>query len=126
MHNLILTLALAATLAGCAGRAPSPVAIVQGHDQAADCAMLQHETAANVETLERLRKEKANKLTQNALALGAGIVVWPVLLAMDWQGAASKDLAALEQRQQHLVNLTTERCALRMAPSAKVTAIARH
>src|SRR5687767_10200870 len=115
MRNLILATALTATLTGCAGRSPAPVSIVQGHDQAADCASLQRETIANVETLERLQQERGNKAIQNGAALGFGLFIWPALLAMDWQGAASKEHAALEQRQRYLGGLAAERCAITAA-----------
>jgi hypothetical protein len=39
------------------------------------------------------------------------LVLWPVWFGMDFKGAASKDVAALQARQQYLTTLATERCA---------------
>jgi hypothetical protein len=40
--------------------------------------------------------EKGIKVAQNAAAGVAGLVVWPLLFAMDFKGAADADIAALQ------------------------------
>jgi hypothetical protein len=40
-----------------------------------------------------------------------GLVVWPVLFAMDAKGAAGTDAVALQARQEYPVNLAGQRCA---------------
>ena len=40
----------------------------------------------------------------------AGLVIWPLWFAMDFQGAASAEIAALQTRQQYLATLATQRC----------------
>jgi hypothetical protein len=39
------------------------------------------------------------------------LVVWPLLFAMDFQDSASKEVAALQSRQQYLATLAEQRCA---------------
>jgi hypothetical protein len=41
----------------------------------------------------------------------AGLVVWPLLFAMDFQDSASKEVAALQSRQQYLAILAQQKCA---------------
>ena len=50
------------------------------------------------------------KVAQNVAAGVAGLVVWPLWFAMDFKGAADKDVVALEARQQYLTSLAVERC----------------
>ena len=58
------------------------------------------------------------KVAQNVAAGVAGLVVWPLFFAMDFKSYASKEVAALEARQQYLTTLATEKCA----PPPKVAA----
>ncbi len=97
--------------AGCAGRDAAPVATVQPHDQTSDCAMISAEIEANNAKVRELADEKGVKVAQNVAAGVAGLVVWPVLFAMDFKGAADQDMAALQARQQFLTNLAVQRCA---------------
>jgi hypothetical protein len=46
-------------------------------------------------------------------------VIWPIWFAMDFKGAASKDVVALQARQQYLATLATERCAPRPAVASR-------
>ena len=78
-------------LAGCAGRAPQPIATVQPQDVSASCAMITAEIEANNIKVKELADEQ-------------------MLFAMDWQGSAGKDVAALQARQQFLTNLALDRC----------------
>ena len=108
---------LALSLAACAGRAPQPVATVQPQDVSANCTMITAEIQANNVKVEELASEQGVKVAQNVAAGVAGLVVWPLLFAMDWQGSAGKDVAALQARQQFLTNLALERC--NTPPAAK-------
>jgi hypothetical protein len=99
--------------AACAGRDAAPVATVQPHDQTSDCAMISAEIEANNAKVQELANEKGAKVVQNVAAGVVGIVVWPVLFAMDAKGAADQDMAALQARQQFLTNLAVQRCAQR-------------
>jgi len=52
------------------------------------------------------------------VAAGVAGVFIPVLwFGMDFKGAASKEVAALQARQQYLTTLATERCAPKNNPS---------
>jgi hypothetical protein len=95
---------------GCAGRDPQPVATVQLTDANATCAMISAEIQANNIKVQELADEEGLKVGQNVAAGVAGLVVWPLLFAMDFKGAASKEVAALQARQQYLTILATERC----------------
>jgi hypothetical protein len=99
--------------AACAGRDAAPIATVQPHDQTSDCAMISAEIEANNAKVQELANERGLKVAQNVAAGVTGIIVWPVLFAMDFKGAADQDLAALQARQQFLTNLAVQRCAQR-------------
>ena len=65
-------------LAGCAGRAPQPVAVVQPQDRYMDCAAIQAEVLANNKTIQGLASEEGGKVAQNVVAGVVGLVIWPV------------------------------------------------
>src|SRR6186713_856637 len=111
MRNKLALAMLGLALMGCAGRDPQPLATVQPQDAYADCTMVQAEIQANNIKVKELADEQGLKVAQNVAAGVAGIVVWPIWFAMDFKGAASKDVAALQARQQYLAVLATERCA---------------
>jgi hypothetical protein len=113
------TLLLASALAACAGRDPMPVATSQPQDSFASCAQIQAEIMANNAKVTQLAEEQGWKTAQNVTAGVVGIVIWPVWFAMDFKGAADKDVAALQARQQYLAILATERCAPASAPSRR-------
>lgn len=110
---------LTLSLAACAGRAPQPVATVQPQDVNIDCAMITAEIQANNIKVEELASEQGLKVAQNVAAGVAGLVVWPLLFGMDWQGSAGKDVAALQARQQFLTNLAVDRCKATPAPKTQ-------
>lgn len=110
MRTLIFSV-LALLCAGCAGRDAQPIQTVQQQDQYSDCAMITAEIEANNAKVKELADEKGVKVAQNVAAGVAGIVVWPLLFAMDFKGAADSDMAALQARQKFLTNLAEQRCA---------------
>jgi hypothetical protein len=110
---------LGIALIGCAGRDPQPIATVQPQDAYADCAMISAEIQANNIKVKELADEQGLKVAQNVAAGVAGVVVWPLWFAMDFKGAASKDVAALQARQQYLAALAVERCAPPPATASK-------
>ena len=75
------------------------------------CAQITAEIQANNIKVQELADEQGLKVGQNVAAGVAGIIVWPLLFAMDFKGAASKEVAALQARQQYLTTLAAERCA---------------
>jgi len=108
------TAALLATLAlpACAGRAPAPVPVVQAGDRSLDCPAIAAETSANAQKIGALGSEEGGKVAQNVAMGIAGLIIWPLWFAMDFQGAASKETAALQSRQQYLATLAEQRnCA---------------
>ena len=111
MHNEFMVAMLGIALVSCAGRDPQPIATVQPQDASADCTMIQAEIQANNVKVKELADEQGLKVAQNVAAGVVGLVIWPVWFAMDAKGAASKDVAALQARQQYLTVLATERCA---------------
>ena len=99
-------------LAGCAGRAPEPVAVVQPGDRELDCPAIQAEIVANNKTVQGLGSEEGAKVAQNVAAGVVGLFIWPLWFAMDFQGAAGKEEAALQSRQDYLATLAIQRgCA---------------
>jgi hypothetical protein len=120
MRIVAATIPLALVLAACAGRDPQPVATVQVTDATATCAMIVAEIEANNVKVKELADEQGWKVAQNVAAGVAGVVVPVIWFGMDFKGAASKEVAALQARQQYLTTLATERCgAPAQAPAAR-------
>jgi hypothetical protein len=97
-------------LAACAGRDPQPIATVQAQDSSASCAMIAAEVQANNIKVRELADEQGLKTTQNVAAGVAGIFIPVIWFGMDFKGAADKEVAALQARQQYLAMLASERC----------------
>jgi hypothetical protein len=108
----------AIALGACAGRDPQMIATVQPQDQTANCNQLTAEIKANDLKFAELANEQGLKVGQNVAAGVAGIVIWPLWFAMDFKGSASKEVAALQARQQYLTSLATERCRAPEPPPA--------
>ena len=108
--KLLLLTTVVVCLGACAGRAPAPVAVVQSQDRYLDCAAINAEVQANNKRIVELGSEEGGKLAQNIAAGVIGIVIWPVWFGMDFQGAAGKEVAALQSRQQYLATLAEQRC----------------
>jgi len=98
----------AVALSACAGRDPQMIATVQPQDQTASCLSLTAEIDANNHKFKELADEQGLKTGQNVAAGVAGIIVWPLWFAMDFKGAADKEVVALQSRQKYL---TTDRGA---------------
>ena len=98
---------------GAFGRRPgcAPIASVQSQDLYADCTMIRAEIEANNAKAAELANEQGWKTAQNVATGLVGLVIWPVWFGMDWKGAAAKDAAALQARQQYLTTLAEQRCA---------------
>jgi hypothetical protein len=109
MRAVVIT-AFAALCVGCAGRDPQPIATVQPTDANATCAMITAEIQANNIKVQELAGEEGAKVAQNVAAGVAGVVIPVLWFGMDFKGAASKEVAALQARQQYLTVLATERC----------------
>jgi hypothetical protein len=101
---------VAVVLSACAGRAPAPVPVVQAQDRYMDCAAISAEVQANNKKIIELGGEEGAKVAQNVAAGVAGLFIWPLWFAMDFQGAAPKEVAALQARQQYLATLAEQRC----------------
>jgi hypothetical protein len=104
-------------LAGCAGRAPQPVAVVQAQDRYMDCDAILAEVQANNVKVQELAGEQGLKTAQNVAAGVAGLVIPVLWFGMDWQGTAGKEVASLQSRQQYLATLAEQRC--KPEPAAK-------
>lgn len=85
-----------------------------------DCAAIVAEVEANNRKLQELASEEGLKVTQNVAAGVAGLFVPVLWLGMDWQGAASKEVAAFQSRQQYLATLAKQKnCGAESAPPQK-------
>jgi len=109
MRAYVMLVAFAGLLGACAGREPDPVDVVQAHDANMSCMQIRAEVAANNAKVERLAKEKGWKVAQNVAAGAAGLVIPVLWFGMDWQGAASKEAAALQARQNYLGQLALQK-----------------
>ena len=96
-------------LAGCAGRAPQPVAVIQPQDRFTDCAAIAVEVQANNVKIQELAGEESEKVAQNLAAGVAGLFIWPLWFGMDFQGAASTETSALQSRQEYLRTLASQK-----------------
>jgi hypothetical protein len=72
--------------------------------------MIVAEIEANNIKVQELADEQGGKVAQNVAAGVAGLVIPVLWFGMDFKGAASKEVAALQARQQYLTILATERC----------------
>ena len=104
---LIATLALA----GCAGRSPAPVAVVQPQDQVTDCTAVMAEISANNARIGELGSEDGAKVAQNVVVGVVGLLVPVLWFGMDFQNASGIEGRALTQRNQYLAALATQRCS---------------
>jgi hypothetical protein len=118
MRTVGLAVGIAVAVGGCAGRSPQPVAVVQAQDRYSDCTAIAAEIEANNQKVKELASEQGLKVGQNVAAGVAGLVVWPLLFAMDFQDSASEEVAALQSRQQYLAILAKQRCAPAPPPQA--------
>jgi hypothetical protein len=119
--RILLAILFAATTAACAGRAPAPVAVVQPQDRFMDCAAISAEAQANARRVQELGSEEGGKVAQNVAAGVIGLFIWPVCFAMDFQGAAGKEVAALQARQQYLGTMAEQKnCAIATPPAVPV------
>jgi hypothetical protein len=86
--------------------------------------MVQAEIQANNKRAEALASEENGRTAQNVAAGVVGVVVWPVLFAMDTKGAAKVEAGQLQARQQYLSELAAIRCAPPPPPSPNPAAAA--
>ena len=115
--RVLRIVALCAALAGCAGRAPAPVAVVQPTDRYMDCTAILAEVGANNERVKQLAADKGLKTTQNVAAGVAGIFIPVLWFGMDFQGTADTEITALQSRQQYLSMLADQkRCGTEPEP----------
>jgi hypothetical protein len=110
--RILSIVALTVALAGCAGRAPAPVAVVQPTDRYMDCTAILAEVSGNNERVKQLAADKGLKTTHNVAAGVAGLFIPVLWFGMDFQGTADTEIAALQSRQQYLSMMADQkRCA---------------
>jgi len=107
LHVVVVVVAIC--VAGCAGRAPQPVALVQQQDRHMDCEAIAAEIQANNAKVQQLASDKGLKVAQNVGAGVAGLFIPVLWFGMDWQGAEDKEIAALQSRQQYLGTMAEQR-----------------
>ena len=104
--------AVGLALTACAGRDPEAIQTVQPWDAQAGCAQIRAEIEANNVKVKALADEQGLKVAQNVVAGVGGFLTFGLAwFAMDAKGAATKDVAALQARQQYLAVLAQEKCA---------------
>ncbi len=107
----LVVVALAVLTTACAGRTPTPVAVVQPVDETMNCDAIQAESAANTKRIAELGSERGAKIAQNVAAGVVGLFIWPTLFLMDFQDAIGKEEEALKSRNNYLATLARQRCA---------------
>src|SRR5215207_4136385 len=108
MRRVLLIGVACAIVSACAGRAPQPVATVQPQDSFMDCTAIVAEIQANNQKVQALAGEEGGKVAQNVAAGVAGLFIPVLWFGMDFQGTASKEVAALQSRQQYLAALAAQ------------------
>jgi hypothetical protein len=99
---------LALVVDGCADRAPHPAALIQPTDPHMDCEAISIEAQANNTKLQALGVESGNKVAQNVTAEVAGLFIWPLWFAMDFQDAPGKEVVAVNSRNQYLAAIAAQ------------------
>jgi hypothetical protein len=117
-QKLLLAIA-AVALAGCAGRSPAPVAVMQAQDRQMNCEAISIEVQSNNAKVAQLASEKGLKTAQNVAAGVAGIFIPVLWFGMDFQGTADTEIQALQARQQFLASLAEQRRCGEPAPEQK-------
>src|SRR4029079_10680800 len=87
MTKMVSAFALTTMLCACAGRQPAQIGVVQAQDPSMDCLAIQAEANSNSSRIADLGRESSNKVAQNVAAGVAGLLIWPLWFAMDFQGA---------------------------------------
>ena len=115
--GVVMALLGAVALGACAGRDPELIQTVQPWDAQASCAQITAEIEANNTKIKALADEQGWKVAQNVVTGVGGLFTFGIAWAgMDFKGAASKDVTALEARQKYLTTIAVERCASRPPP----------
>jgi len=110
VKRILGTMAVAALLAGCAGRQAAPVAVSQADDPDKSCHELVHELNYNQYRMARLVKESNHVKAGNAdVAAGGSFFFPPVLVAYDKGKAQSTELKALQDRNANLTKLSVDK-----------------
>jgi hypothetical protein len=117
ISKVLLGTVLVTQLAACGGRDPQNIPVVQAQDAGLDCNAIIAETTYNNQRITALTKEQGNTTGGNvALGVAGAILFWPMLFAMDFKGAAGKDMAAVQARQQYLATLAGQRACVLPPP----------
>src|SRR5205807_9480813 len=74
-----------------------------------DCLAVAAEVQANNQKIQELASDEGSKVGQNVAAGVAGLFIWPLWFAMDFQGTAGKEVTALQTRQQYLGTLAEQK-----------------
>ena len=107
-------------LGACAGRDPEAIQTVQPWDAQASCAQIRAEIEANNIKIKALADEQGLKVAQNVITGVGGLFTFGIAWAgMDFKGAASKDVTALEARLKYLTTIAVERCATPAPPQPR-------
>jgi len=114
MKKIVIVPFMFLALAGCAGRAPQPIAVATSQDDSLSCSSVRAEIDANNARMQSLAAEKGVKLTQNVAAGVVGLVFFPAWFLMDFQDAAGTELQSLNARQTYLGELAGQKCARRI------------
>ncbi len=122
MKRFVGVAVLVSMTAACAGRSPAPVPVVQVQDRNMDCAAISAEAQANARKIQELGSEEGGKVAQNVAAGVAGLFIPVLWFAMDFQGAAGKETAALQSRQQYLSTMADQRSCAAAVSTARTTA----
>jgi hypothetical protein len=74
-----------------------------------DCLAIAAEVQANNQKIQELASGEGSRVGQNVAAGIAGLFIWPLWFAMDFQGTAGKEITAVQTRQQYLGTLTEQK-----------------
>lgn len=103
--KILLLFLLISLSTGCATRMAHPVSISNASDQNLTCTEIIDQIKANEDKANRLVGEENSTDTQNAAAFAGGLLVWPLLIAMDLSDVEKIEINALHDRSKVLADL---------------------
>ena len=105
----IIALGAITMLFACAERQPRAIAVEQPYDDRLSCIQIVSERAANRRTVASYATDRMQQNDRNAMSVIAAPVNPLFLMHMDTGNAASREIAAYEQRLARLDRLGQER-----------------
>jgi len=100
-----IVLALAVSLAGCAGRDPQLELISKPNDSRLSCRQIKAEQTTLLNKMQMASSGKSDSNIHNVVAGAAGLIFIPAWVFLDLKGADAKELRSQQARHNQLVSI---------------------